>query len=170
MKKLSWEQAEKVIEDLSNKIKASGFVPDYIIGVTTGGLIPLYFLAKKLDDINNILTISATSYDKDRKKDLRIIYLPKVDLSGKNVLLVDEIVETGDTLKKISEIIVNQYKVGELKTATLGANTDKCRFYPDFYVIEEKGEWVVFPWENDDFPEYFKKDSSDQDGSKVNQN
>jgi len=157
MVKLSWEDIEKITDELANKIKVSGFNPDYIIGITTGGLIPLYFLAKKLDDIDNILTISATSYDKDRKKDLRIIYLPKVDLSGKKVLLIDDIAETGDTLKKISEVIINQYKVGELKTATLGANTDKCKFYPDFYVVEEKGEWVVFPWEKDDFPEYFQE-------------
>jgi hypoxanthine phosphoribosyltransferase len=112
-------------------------------------------LAKKLGDMDNILTVSATSYDKDRKKDLRIIYLPDVDLSGKKVLLVDDIAETGDTLKKISEIMAGQYKVGELKCAALGVNKDKCKFYPDFYGLEEQGEWVIFPWEKDDFPEYF---------------
>lgn len=155
MTKLSWEDVEKITDELATKIKASGFVPYYIIGITTGGLIPLYFLAKKLDDIDNILTVSATSYDKDRKKDLRIIYLPKVDLQGKKVLLIDEIVETGDTLKKITEILMTDYAVGELKTATLGVNVEKCKFYPDFYIVEEKGEWVVFPWEKEEFPEYF---------------
>lgn len=157
MKKLSWADVEKITDELADKIKASGFKPDYIIGITTGGLIPLYFLTKKLGDIDNVLTITATSYDKDRKKDLKILYLPEVDLSGKKVLLVDEIVETGDTLKKISEILRDDYRVSELKTAMLGVNTDKCKFYPDFYVIEEKGEWIVFPWEKDDFPEYFKE-------------
>ena len=155
MVKLSWNNVEKITDDLADKIKASNFKPDYIIGITTGGLIPLYFLAKKLDDMDNILTVSATSYDKDRKKNLRILYLPKVDLSDKKVLLVDEITETGDTLKAISDIFVNQYKVSELKTATLGVNKDKCKFYPDFYIVEEKGDWVVFPWEKEDFPEYF---------------
>lgn len=155
MTKLTWEDIEKITDELADKIKASSFKSDYIIGITTGGLIPLYFLAKKLDDIENILTISATSYDKDRRKDLKIIYLPNINLNGKKVLLVDDITETGDTLKKISDIVIDQYKVSELKTVTLGVNTDKCKFYPDFYVIEEKGEWVVFPWEKDDFPEYF---------------
>src|SRR3989338_3038652 len=134
MTKLSWEDIEKMTDELTAKIKAANFKPDYIIGITTGGLIPLYFLAKKLDDMDNILTVSATSYDKDRKKNLRILYLPKVDLSDKKVLLVDEITETGDTLKAISDIFVNQYKVSELKTATLGVNKDKCKFYPDFYI------------------------------------
>src|SRR3989344_6796701 len=105
MAKLSWDDVEKITDQLVEKIKDSSFKPDYIIGITTGGLIPLYFLAKKLDDMDNILTITATSYDKDRKKDLRILYLPKVDLSNKKVLLVDEIAETGDTLKAISDIL-----------------------------------------------------------------
>ena len=154
MAKLSWDDVEKITDQLVEKIKDSSFKPDYIIGITTGGLIPLYFLAKKLDDMDNILTITATSYDKDRKKDLRILYLPKVDLSNKKVLLVDEIAETGDTLKAISDILLNQYKVGELKTVTFGINKDKCKFYPDFYVVEGKGEWLIFPWEKEDFPEY----------------
>lgn len=154
MRKLSWEEVNKITDELATKIKESGFKPDYIVGITTGGLIPLYFLAKKLDDIDNILTVTATSYDKDRKKDLRILYLPEIDLSGKKILLVDEIAETGDTLKALSEIFSTKYKVGELKTVVLGVNTDKCRFYPDFYIVEEKGQWVVFPWEKDDFPEY----------------
>lgn len=84
MKKLSWAEIEKIADELANKIRASGFKPDYIIG------------------IDNVLTITATSCDKDRKKDLKILYLPQVDLSNKKVLLVDEITETGDTLEKIS--------------------------------------------------------------------
>ncbi len=155
MTHLTWQDIEKITDELAAKITASGFVPDYIIGVCTGGLIPLYFLAKKLGNIKNILTVSAKSYDKDRKKDLQIVYVPEIDLSGKRVLLVDEIVETGDTLKQISELFDTKYKVGELKTAVLAVNTEKWKFKPDFYIVEEKGDWVVFPWEKADFPEYF---------------
>lgn len=34
MKKLSWEEIEKIIDELAEKIQASDFKPDYIIGVT----------------------------------------------------------------------------------------------------------------------------------------
>lgn len=155
MKKLSWDDIEKITNELASKIRVSGFTPEYIIGITMGGLIPLYFLAKKLGDASKILTVSATSYDKETKKELKITYLPSVDLSGKRVLLIDEIIESGDTLNKISEIFKNQYKVGELKTAVLCVKTENCDHYPDFYVVEEKKEWMVFPWEQTDFPEYF---------------
>lgn len=165
MTKLSWDDVEKITDELASKIKASGFMPDYIIGITTGGLIPLYFLAKRLDCFLNILTISANSYDKDKKENLKILYLPEVDLSNKNILLVDEIAGTGGTLKEISSILIDKYEVGELKTVTLVVLKDS-QFYPDFYVLEEGGDWVVFPWDKHEFPEYFTKDSPDRDGSK----
>jgi uncharacterized protein len=156
MKKLSWQQVEEVVEQLGEIIKTSGFKPDYIIGITTGGLIPLYFLAKKLS-IDNILTVSATSYEKDKQKELKITYLPSIDLQGKKLLLVDEITETGASLKGVVETIKTTYSPAELKTATLVINKDKGIFFPDFFVLEEKGEWIVFPWEKEDFPEYFIK-------------
>ncbi|MBI2064987.1 MAG: hypothetical protein HYT62_02980 [Candidatus Yanofskybacteria bacterium] len=156
MKKLSWEDVGKIIDELANKIKASDFKPDYIIGITTGGLIPLYFLAKKLD-IDSILTVSASSYEKDEQKELKINYLPEVDLGDKNLLLVDEIAETGTSLKGVCNAMIDKYQPRELKTATLAVNKDRCKFYPDFYILAEQGKWIVFPWEKEDFPEYFSE-------------
>lgn len=155
MTKLSWEDIEKITDELAAEIKESNFEPDYIIGITSGGLIPLYFLIKKLD-VDNILTISANSYNKEDKGALNITYLPEVDLTGKKVLLVDEIVETGDTLKTISETIRNKYNVSEIKTVVLVVNKEKCQFSPDYHGLEEQGGWVVFPWEKEEYPEYFK--------------
>lgn len=147
---LTYEDVEKITDELALKIKESGFKPDYIVGITTGGLIPLYFMARKLDNIHNILTVSVHSYDKDKKEDLKIIYLPEIDLSNKKVLLVDDIVGTGDTLKEISNIFIDKYKVGELKTVTLAAiKGNQC--YPDFYGIEEQDDWVMFPWDKKEY-------------------
>ena len=39
---------------LANDIKASGFEPDYLVGITKGGLVPLALLAERLD-INKIV-------------------------------------------------------------------------------------------------------------------
>ncbi|PIR70096.1 MAG: hypothetical protein COU46_03440 [Candidatus Niyogibacteria bacterium CG10_big_fil_rev_8_21_14_0_10_42_19] len=156
MIKLTWENIEQITDELAIKIKTNGFKPDYMIGITMGGLIPLYFLAKKLDATKNILTISTTSYDKDKKKDPQILYLPRVDMEGKKVMLVDEIADTGKTLKEISDVLIDRYKVSELKTATLVVKIDTCEFNPDFFGVEKKEGWVVFPWEKYDFPEYFE--------------
>ena len=151
MIKLTWDDIERLTDELAVKIKASDFKPDYIIGITTGGLIPLYFLARKLENNRNILTISANSYTKDNQEDLKILYLPKIDLSDKKILLVDDIVGSGDTLKEISNILTNKYEVRELKTVTVVALKDS-KFYPDWYGIEKQEDWIVFPWDKAEFP------------------
>ena len=70
------------------------------------------------------------------------------------ILLVDEIAQSGKTLHKISEIILQRYKANELKTATLAANGDVCEFWPNYFVLIEKGDWTMFPWEKEKFSKY----------------
>lgn len=151
--KLSWEEIEDISHKLSEKIKISEFNPDYIIGIATGGLIPLYFISKGLDN-NNVLTISARSYDKHKQGELTIKNLPDISLENKKVLLIDEISETGSTLKNVSQAIIEKYKPHEVQTLTFAINKSKCRHKPDFFHIEDD-RWVVFPWEKKEFPEYF---------------
>lgn len=146
MNKLSWKDVEKAADELAAKILASGFVPDCIIGITTGGLIPLYFLANKLD-IDSILTVSATSYKEREQKLLSVTYVPDVDMTGKNVLLVDEVAETGASLRGVVEAVQERLHPAQLKTATLATNTKTCTSRPDYTAIEAT-EWVEFPWEH----------------------
>ena len=144
---LSWEEVDKMADDLAEKVGKSGFQPEYLVGITTGGLIPLGFLAKRLK-IGSILIVSAKSYGADHaQKELKVTRLPDVDLKGKKILLVDEIADTGMTLQKIREIFINRYEVGEIKTATLVVNKAKSAIIPDFYALAGTGEWIHFPWE-----------------------
>ncbi len=149
MRNLYWEDIEKATKELADKIRISGFRPEYIIGITAGGLVPLGLLVKQLK-IEKILTISAKSYDNKKRKELDVIYLPQIDLSNKKVLLIDEIADTGTTLKEISDIIIKKYKAKELKTATIVVNKSRCKFWPDFSAIIEEKEWIVFPWEKEE--------------------
>lgn len=150
---LSWKEVEDAVEELAQKIKQSTFNPDYMIGVTTGGLFPLALLAKRLK-VKNILTVTAQKTKKGNTEIVTIKYLPEVNLHGKNVLLVDEIAQSGITLHKISEIMREKYGPRILKTATLAANGDVCEFWPDYSVLIEKGDWIKFPWEKERLSPY----------------
>ena len=46
---ISWGQFEKLAAQLARKIKASGFKPDYVVGIAMGGLIPLALVAERLN-------------------------------------------------------------------------------------------------------------------------
>jgi len=140
---------------LVEKIGASGFKPDLVIGITMGGLVPLALVAKKLG-VKDVDTISVFSYDKDQQKELKILRLPRINGRGKKILVVDEIADTGRTLKAIMETAENQWGADELKVATFVVKKETSAIIPDFYAIEGGGEFIIFPWERDEFPEHFR--------------
>ncbi len=143
MRTLSWEEIESATEMLAQSVISTDFKPEILFGITLGGLIPLTLLAKKLK-IKDVLSIYAHSYDKDTKKDLEIKYPPNADLRGKRVLLVDEIADSGDTLRAVSKILSEEYGA-VLKTAVI-VRKNACTFPTDFSVILTD-DWIVFPWE-----------------------
>ena len=153
MAHLSWEDIADAVHKIGDRIKESGYEPDYLIGITLGGLVPLMLLAKQLKN-RNVLTIAAQSYDGDKKRELEIRYLPDVDLKGKRVLLIDEVADSGDTLTAISKILHEKYSVGELKSAVV-VYKNHSTFKPDFSLLSTD-EWVVFPWEKAETPELLK--------------
>ena len=144
---ISWEQVAQLSKQLAKRIQASGFKPDCLMGITVGGLIPLGLLAEELD-IRNVVTISARSYSGREKGELEVRYLPTIDLKDKRVLLIDEVAETGTTLKHVVNLVNEKYQPSELRTATLGINKASSQFRPDFCGLEAN-EWVTFPWEKE---------------------
>lgn len=142
---LSFIDIKKSATMIAEQVRASNYVPDYIIGITVGGLIPLALVAKELET-QKVGTISASAYDGDARKGLTIHALPNIDLSNKSILLVDDISDTGETLQELSALLYEKYSVQEVKTATIVIRKDKDSYRPDFYAIESE-EWTEFPWE-----------------------
>ncbi len=154
MKKLTWEEVESLTKNLANKIRESEFRPDYIIGITTGGLFPLGLVAKELK-VKNILTATARSNnDNVHKEEVEILYIPQINLTNKNVLLIDDVTERGLTLYEVANAIKKTCKPKVLKTATIAMDINKCKHSPDYYAIKQETDWVVFPWEKEKFGPY----------------
>ena len=144
-KKISWERVTSFSKDVANKVRESKFKPDYLIGITVGGLIPLGLIAEELE-VSNILTVSAGSYSGKVQGELKVKYLPEINLEGKKILLIDEVAETGKTLQNLSKMIREKYKPSKLCTAVLVLNKKDSQFQPDFVGFETE-DWIIFPWE-----------------------
>lgn len=142
---LSWSEVEADSDILVEKICADNYAPEVLVGIARGGLVPLALLAKQFPDAK-VLTISAKSYDGERQGEVEVGGIPDIDLSDKKVLLVDEIVDHGSTLRKVSEALTAKYQIGTLKTAVLVMNTVRCKFPPS-YAAREVEDWVIFPWD-----------------------
>ncbi|MDP2648376.1 MAG: phosphoribosyltransferase family protein [bacterium] len=144
-KKISWKKLEALTKTLARAVRASKYKPDYLVGITRGGLVPLALLAEEFDT-RNVATFSAHSYAGEKRDEITITSTPSADMRGKRVLLVDEIVDSGETIKHVAALIAKRYHAREVRTAVIVVNTKRASFRPD-YCATKTEQWVVFPWE-----------------------
>ncbi|MFH1172142.1 MAG: phosphoribosyltransferase [Nanoarchaeota archaeon] len=144
---LSWESFHEASKELGNKIKQAGFQPDIIIGLARGGWAPARNMCDFLG-VKDLISIKMEHWGDTATKDgnAQMKYPVKVDLIGKNVLIVDDVADTGDSLK-ISKEYVKTMNPKETKTATLWCfdNTPDEKL-SDFYVERKTWRWIIFPW------------------------
>ncbi len=148
VKLVSWEEIVEWSRGLARKIKESGYRPTVIIAVARGGYVPARLLADFLN-VTNMLSIQSQHWTEAAKAaEKAILKFPyKVDLSEHDALLVDDIVDTGDTLLLAREYILENWKPKTLKIATLQWISPVAKFKPDYYYIEVKEwTWFQYPW------------------------
>jgi len=150
---LSWESFDNIINKLAQEIKES-FSPDVIIALFRGGSIPATYLSHLLGvrDMRP-LQIKRTKSDEPEAQMIKpeIKYAELLDeITGKNVLIVDDIADYGESLKTAQEEIL-KHNPKEIKTAVLVVhqehfNQTKDKPQIDF-IGQETNKWTVFPWE-----------------------
>ncbi|MFV8415557.1 phosphoribosyltransferase [Methanosarcina mazei] len=131
---------------LARKIKASGYKPDLIIAIGRGGYVPGRLVSDFLL-FSDLTSIKVEHYLRgaEMKAEARIRFPLSVDISGKKVLIVDDVTDTGDTLK-LSIGYVQSLNASEIRTAVLQHKTCSS-FVPDFYgqkII--RWRWIIYPW------------------------
>ncbi len=152
IKTIDQKEINGIIDYLAHKITHQSWRPDIIVTMAKGGLIPSRLLAKKLG-INRILSYGISFYDDyDQKVDVPIVYQDlkssKRLLMDKNILLVDDIADTGDSLIYCIDHLI-ELNVGRdnIKTCSLFKKRGS-RIIPTFYFSDvENDVWVVMPWE-----------------------
>lgn len=140
---ITWPELHRLCFLQYKKIKSSGQKFDLIIAVSRGGLV----IARILSDFLTlpIAAFTIESYETiGKKKEEKITYELKTDLTGKNILLVDEICDTGKTLKRSIKYLksLNANKI----TSCCLILKDKAIIKPDFY-LKTINKWIIFPYE-----------------------
>jgi len=130
---------------LTEKIRKDGFKPDIIVGVSRGGWPPARFLSDLLDN-PNLANVKAEFYlgVAETKGEPTLTQPVSTDVVGKRVLVVDEIADTGKSLKLIKEHLTER-GAEEIKIVTIYYKPWSI-IKPDYYE-KETSRWVVFPWE-----------------------
>ncbi|MCR6570518.1 phosphoribosyltransferase family protein [Campylobacter insulaenigrae] len=138
----SYEEFQKEIIPFTHKIQKE-FNPDVLLAIARGGMTLGHFLAEGLNN-RNLFSLNSIHYDDTQKLDtIKIFNIP--DLSTyKKILLVDDIIDSGETMIEIKRILMEQYPHLELKVATVFYKSSAL-LIPDFY-IKEATEWIKFFW------------------------
>ena len=134
----SWDRFHRDTLLLARLLETKG-AWNAIVAISRGGLIPAAIVARKLG-IRLIDTICITSYTNNKKCAPSII--KNISIADENFLLIDDIADTGDTVK----IIRNRFPTAHY--ATVYAKPAGKPFVDSFIHEIGQGQWVVFPWEH----------------------
>ena len=165
MKKLVIPQREfdGYINEICRSITNSNWRPDYIVGITRGGLLPALMISQYFNIKMNSLDISL----RDGGDCVSNLGMAEDAFNGKNILIVDDINDTGATLNWLMEdwpsgcfpddekwSSVWNYNV---RFAVVVDNVaSKCKAQMDYFSFEvnkaDDDVWIEFPYE-----EWWKK-------------
>jgi hypoxanthine phosphoribosyltransferase len=169
MKKVyyTWQQVEGACLELARQIQASGWKPDYIVGITRGGLIPGNLLSQYMgvpletlkvqlrdggeSESNCWMSEDAYGYNAAEKDG---------DPLCKNILVIDDINDQGSTIAWIkqdwqssclpSDVRWNHVWGQNVRFAVI-TNNLASKQEVDYSVFEvnkaEEDCWLVYPWE-----------------------
>lgn len=138
----NYDELTKDIATLSSLTQ--DFKADAILAIARGGLIPAQLLAYQLN-IRQLQSVQIQSYDKDIQRDT-LSLSDTTDLThAKRVLIVDDIIDSGNTLHALLLHVKDKYPHIEFKTASLFFKPT-ASIQADF-TCKEATEWINFFWE-----------------------
>ena len=143
----NWEYIYDLCRDVANDVKASTYEPDIVVALARGG----WFAGRCLCDflgLDDLTSLKVEHYvgTAERTGDPTIRYpMPEGSVAGKDVLIVDDIADTGGSIRRARNYIRTR-DPHAVRTATLQL-LSTSEFEPD-YVGErlEEWAWIVYPW------------------------
>jgi uncharacterized protein len=142
----SWDDVLSMAIKLAEKIRTGETSPfDCIVGVSRGGLA-LTRMMSDLLDVQNVMITRCEYYTDIGEKKKAPIITQKIQgsIARKNVLVVDDVADTGESLIVIKNYLESKRpKWVKIATAYI---KPWCKVIPNYY-ISTTNAWIIFPWE-----------------------
>jgi len=139
---VSWAEVESYTRELTEIIAESGFVPDYLVGVSRGGWMPAILLAHLMR------WKPFASIDVKKDGDKRYVdensHINWDALFGLKVLLTEDMLESGISAD-VARIFLQEHGA-EVKIGCYFSRID-TKIQPDYVLKEGLPETIKFPWE-----------------------
>ena len=112
-----------------------------IIAVSRGGLFPAAVLARELG-IRHIETVCIESYhDHNNQGELQVLHAAQVPDGGEGFIVVDDLVDTGNTARAIRQMYPNA------KFVTVFAKPAGAELVDDYVIDIPQNTWIEQPWD-----------------------
>lgn len=160
MRKMFYQYTDMIgdIHRINRGISLSGWKPNYIMGITRGGLIPAIHMSHWWEV--PLIVCNKTTRDNKIGNDNNNDWVKTVNnlingINDINILVVDDICDSGETFDVIKTEILKESHINDvqnyLRFASLIYNESGKEFVPDWYGTTinkmENPVWIVYPWE-----------------------
>ena len=166
MKKIyySWQDVENQTQEILRQLQRDAWRPDYVVGLTRGGLVPANLISQYLEVPMETLKVSLRDGGQTESNCWMAedAFGYKQEIS-KNILIVDDINDSGATLNwikqdwqsscfpndshwafvwgnniRVATLVDNEASASELNVSYSAVGLNKA----------EEDVWIVFPWED----------------------
>ena len=152
--KPSWREIASYSKQLCKRIKKE-YKPEILVGISRGGLVPVRLFSDYLDNYNvGIIRVVFYKGINEREKEPKIEQPLTIEIKNKKVLLVDDVADTGQSLKVAIEYI-KSLEPKEVKVACLYYKPNSV-FKPEYYA-ETTSAWIDYPWEHEETKKKLKQ-------------
>lgn len=159
----TWKDIEHMINVINNLMFADNWRPDYIVGMTRGGLVPSVMMSNITGITMHALDVRFRDTDDNYVGPESNSWMAEDAFAGKNILIMDDINDTGNTLNWIRKDwqqscnpTDEKWKTiwgNNVRVATLIDNAPSEFESVDYTAMEidkrENPTWIVYPWEGE---------------------
>ncbi|MDV6305204.1 MULTISPECIES: phosphoribosyltransferase [Rhodococcus] len=142
---LTWATFGDASRDLTEKIVDDGFVPDIVIAIARGGLIPAGAISYAMG-VKAAGTLNVEFYaDIEETLPDPVVLEPLLDtdaIVGKKLLVVDDVADSGRTLALVIDLL--KVHTADVRSAVIYTKP-RTIVQPD-YSWRETDKWINFPW------------------------
>lgn len=151
---LTWQGFGDACRQITEQIADSGWMPDLIVAIARGGMLPAgaisYALGVKANGAINVEFYTGVGKTMLEPEILEP-YMDISSLEGKRVLIVDDVADSGKTLKLIMDLIAKEGLSMGSGTAKVDARSATIYLKPTSvikpdYVFKQTDKWINFPW------------------------
>ncbi|MEX3021025.1 phosphoribosyltransferase [Kluyvera sp. STS39-E] len=129
------------------------FTDAVVITVVPGGILYTADLTRQLNFDISMDYISCPHTPGDRNNNSSIVYHHNIEIAGRHIIIIDDAIESGGTMKRLVEFIAQNYQPASISIAVLFVKPGRVEIpVKQYYAYEMDNDDLLIgygmPWDN----------------------